>query len=205
MPRTLQVIRSITPPGLPQRTVTDEVDGDNLVQSTPSVSAALAGTLSTRTDNDTGILTVSTGHGLLTSDLAYVFWDGGSRRGMTITAVGATTVSVDGGTGDNLPIVATAITVMKPDEEVFNIVGSNAKTLTAYSPDAGYVIFSKSDDTVVLALKLAAGETYSWHDDSALANPVMIDNPLAGNTIAKVLFAHSGITAVTMEATAIRD
>ena len=72
-----------------------------------------AGTLTTRTDNDTGVATLSTGHGIISTDKVDVFWTGGSRYNMTAT-VATNAVTVDGGSGDNLPAQDTVLVVTKP-------------------------------------------------------------------------------------------
>ena len=58
---------------------------DGAGQWSPSVSAGKAGSLTTRTDNDTGVATLAGGHGIVTSDKVDVFWAGGRRYGMTAT------------------------------------------------------------------------------------------------------------------------
>jgi hypothetical protein len=80
-----------------------------------TIPAAKAGTLSTRTDNDTGIVTVASGHGITTSDKIDLYDATGViiRKDMDVTAVGGTTVSIDAGTGSNLPIATTAVRVAK--------------------------------------------------------------------------------------------
>jgi len=75
-----------------------------------------SGTLSTRTDNDTGIITVEAGHGITTSFTIDLYWASGKRYGMTVTGTASTTVSLDGGTGDNLPVAATNIVARIADK-----------------------------------------------------------------------------------------
>ncbi len=65
----------------------------------------IASELTTRTDADTGILTVATGHGVTTNDTLDVFWSAGRIHGMTVTGTTSTTISIDGGSGDDLPVV----------------------------------------------------------------------------------------------------
>jgi hypothetical protein len=74
---------------------------------------ATAGTLSTRTDDDTGVVTLASGHGLRVSDVVDVYWDAGIRYGMDVTAVNGDDVSVNLGAGDVLPAQDTAVTVSK--------------------------------------------------------------------------------------------
>lgn len=82
-------------------------DMPGVIGQDPTLDAAVAATLSTRTDDDTGILTVATGHGILNSTGGYtLFWDGGLRRALN-TVVTNTTVAIDGGAGTVLPVVNT--------------------------------------------------------------------------------------------------
>lgn len=92
------------------------VDVPNIQGSRPTLPAAVAGVLSTRTDANTGIVTV-TAHSLLTSDTAVVSWLAGGvrtyRYNVDITAVTSTTVSIDLGAGSDLPTATTAVTISK--------------------------------------------------------------------------------------------
>lgn len=77
--------------------------------------------LTTRTDNDTGVITIVGGNrGLTTSETLNVYWSGGSRTGMTITNVTGATVTVDGGSGDNLPNNLTLVWCSIAASKFFN-------------------------------------------------------------------------------------
>ena len=90
--------------------------------------AAKTGSLSTRTDDNTGVATLSTGHGILTNDVVDVYWDGGVRFGMLATVSG-NAVSLDGGAGDNLPAQDTAVTVVKQTPIEVNFDGDTLKII----------------------------------------------------------------------------
>lgn len=92
-----------------------------------TLPAGKAGTLSTRTDDNTGICTVSSGHEITTSDTVDVYWDGGRRYGVDVTATDTTTISIDLGSGDNLPTATTAIVIVKQVTANVFIDGDNAK------------------------------------------------------------------------------
>ncbi len=101
------------------------------------VLAALAaaqcdGTLGTRTDDDAGVVTLSTGHGIETEDVVDVYWAGGVRYGMTAT-VSTNDVTVDGGAGDALPTQSTTITavVVQTDFEI-NFDGDDAQIIGVF-------------------------------------------------------------------------
>lgn len=111
--------------------------GDSTPNAAITLPAGKAGTLSTRTDNNTGIATVATGHGITTSDVVSVYWSGGRRYGMTVTATDSTTISVDGGSGDNLPSASTALVVSKEVTANILLDGDNAQIVAVSYEVAG--------------------------------------------------------------------
>jgi len=111
--------------------------------STPNIEidlpAGTAGTLTTRTDNDTGVVTVAS-HSITTSDTVDVYWSGGKRYGVDVTATTATTISIDIGSGDNLPSSSTAVVIVKQVAANIQIDGDNAKIVAVsyeMAPAAG--------------------------------------------------------------------
>jgi len=82
------------------------------------------GSLTTRTDNDTGVCTVvETNHGITVADTVAVWWAAGKRTGMSVSAVSGTAITVDGGSGDNLPSVKTAVDIgAEPTATVGNLI-----------------------------------------------------------------------------------
>jgi hypothetical protein len=81
------------------------------------VPHGFSGSLSTRTDAETGVLTLAGGHGISTGMIIDLFWTNpsgtaGHRRGITIGTVSGNSVPVgndNSGSGDNLPTQGTAI------------------------------------------------------------------------------------------------
>jgi hypothetical protein len=147
--------------------------------SEPSVPAAKDGTLTTRTDDNTGVVTCSTGHGI-TNGKVDVYWDGGARRNMDAT-VATNAITCDGGAGDNLPVLNTAVTIQKVNTETVEIVGDDVVAFGVQSPTyPATVVFRQSDGTEIFAVELDAGESYCWSDQSAETNP------LAGQTVGKI-------------------
>lgn len=88
-------------------------DGGGVVEI--AVPVGKAGSLTTRSDHDTGIVTMSSGsHGISSSDVVDLFWSGGARFGITVGSVSGTSVPIggdDSGTGDVLPASSTAVVV----------------------------------------------------------------------------------------------
>lgn len=169
------------------------VSDDGAIMKAITVAAAKTGTLTTRTDDNTGTLTMAGGHGITTGARLDLYWTGGSRRGITVGTVSGNSVPIDLGSGDNLPIATTAITAMVPTEEDFVVTGDNVSAIACYSDQAGQIVFCESDDTEVKAYSVggAVGTAQSvfWTEDR---DPV---NPLASGAITKVYFSHGTSTA----------
>jgi len=103
--------------------------GDQAIDLELSLPAGNAGTLTTRTDNDTGIVTVASGHGILDTDYVDVYWSGGKRYNVDVTAVTSTTISIDLGSGDNLPSSSTAVVICKRVTVNLAIDGDNVSLI----------------------------------------------------------------------------
>ena len=102
----------------------------------PALAAAQTGTLTTKTDDDTGIATLSAGHGIETADVVDVYWAAGIRYGMDAT-VATNAVTVDGGAGDALPTQDTAVTVVEQIDWEIDFDGDDAQIIGVFyrNPD----------------------------------------------------------------------
>lgn len=162
--------------------ITATADGGNVKSVT--LAAAKIGQLTTRTDADTGELTMAASHGITTSDRLDLYWAGGSRRGVTVGTVNGNDVPIDGGDGDDLPDNLTAVTAMVPQEEEFLFTGDNAKALAAFSQRTGTIVLAESDDGEATAFVLSAGVSSTWipQRDATV--------PTASATVAKAFFSH---------------
>lgn len=120
MPFTAQYLKSLQ---IGSTTLSQNIrlTGDGNPQFSFSIPAASTGTLTTRTDNDTGVVTAASGHGIVTSDTVGVFWTDGNgnlayRVGMTATVSGDL-ITVDGGDSvsgsSNLPALNSSVTISK--------------------------------------------------------------------------------------------
>lgn len=164
------------------------VTANSVERATPTLSAAKTGTLTTRTNNTDGTLTMDSGHGFTTSAVIDLFWSGGSRRNVTVGTVSTNSVPISGGSGDNLPTNNTAITAMLPTQVTFAADGtSTAVQVIGACPVNGWVVFRNST-TVVYACQIRAG---------VLANiwvTGMGSNPISSAAITNVLFSHADST-----------
>lgn len=155
--------------------------------------AGKTGTLSTRTDDDTGVLTVGADHGITDTDTVSVFWAGGSRQGMDVTATTATTISIDLGAGTVLPAATTAIVVDKERTHNVGIVGDELKVLAITCNRRSSVEFFSAADASLLKYDMAASEGRLWYSGAD------VTNPLAGDTVAYIKAANGEATAATLE------
>jgi len=113
MPRA-QSIRSFQFPGHAFSDEAAAVDFESALaveKTIPALVAAQTGTLTTRTDDDTGVATLSTGHGIETDDVCDVYFAAGVRYGMT-ASVSTNAITLDGGDGDALPTQDDPVTVV---------------------------------------------------------------------------------------------
>lgn len=178
-------------------TTTTEVTGEAIERATPTVPGAKTGTLTTRTDNDTGVATMAGGHGFATSDKIDLFWAGGSRRNMTAT-VSVNAVTLDGGSGDNLPVVSTAVTAMKPHEVAFSVEGDDLVALAASSPQRGWIVLIDDADAEALVYEFESNSGQPWAEGNGITNPV------AGDTIVSAKFSHASTSDQVMKLVGVR-
>ena len=167
------------------------VDAELAVEFDKNLGAAKEGDLTTRTDNDTGTLTMAAGHGITTGARLDVYWDGGCRYGMTVGTVATNSVPIDGGAGDNLPAAATAITAMVPAEEAVGVTGNNVAAMGAFTnttASKAAVVWADGSSATLAACVVTGGSDYIWTDQDGTTNP------LAGDTVAKVFVSHGDST-----------
>lgn len=156
------------------------------------LAAGKTGTLTTRTDANTGTLTMDSGHGIQTGDIVDIYWDGGVQRNVTVGTVATNSVPFDLGTGDDLPIATTAVVVGVQTEVDFDIEDGDTLILVAASHTRrGLVQFKENDDTLIVAIELGAnaeGEGWFWASDNSDANP------FTGVGIGKVTISNGAST-----------
>lgn len=79
------------------------------------------GTLSTRTSDTAGVLTVAEGHGIVAGDVIDVYWDGGHATSGTVTDADDTTITFESATGDVLPIEDADCTCTRTGQAVASV------------------------------------------------------------------------------------
>jgi hypothetical protein len=165
-----------------------------------TLPAGNAGTLTTRTDDNTGVATLSTGHGIVSADKVDVYWTGGRRYGMVAT-VDTNAVTVDGGAGDNLPAATTALVVTE-QKQINTAIDGDALVLIGIL--AGQRCHLDLQDAagasvVTNGIDLVGDEPYAWHNTCGIANP------FAGNPITKTMASNGTATETTITILALED
>lgn len=149
--------------------------------------AGKAGILSTRTDNDTGVATLSAGHGLQTGDKVDVYWDGGMRYGMTATVAG-NDVTIDQGAGTNLPTQGTVLVVTRQVSLDVTFDGDNLVLIAASAAQRSHLTFVDAGGATLAAVEIGAGEAWAWLSGTGATNP------LSGNAVASIKASNGSST-----------
>ena len=155
-----------------------------------TLPAGNAGALSTRTDDDTGVATVAEGHGITDADTVNVFWADGCRYGMTVSAYTGTTVTMDGGSGDNFPTQDTVIVVAAQVTINTDFDGDDVQMIAAWSSLRAHIDFQNDTPASLCAVELTATEAWSWVYGQGFTNP------LTGDPVDTIL-ASAGTAAET--------
>src|SRR3990167_2367581 len=147
-----------------QSSISRDADHPNPYEVTLPVGKA--GSLTTRTDDDTGTF-ACTAHGLAVNDYADVYWStaGNVRYGMLVTAVGdADTVTLDGGAGDVLPAEAAAVVITEQvgidtsiDADRISMIGVYAQSATSPSTAVAHLHCKDANGTTIEEMDLVGG------------------------------------------------
>ncbi|MGD8453659.1 MAG: hypothetical protein PVJ57_17745 [Phycisphaerae bacterium] len=164
----------------------------------PTLPAAKSGTLSTRTSDTAGTLTLSTGHGFAEGDVVDIYWTGGCCYGAEVGVVVGNDVPFTGAAGDVLPPESATITVQEQQVHNIDFVGDLAVAIAAHCSQKSQLLFW-ANSSVVLAIPLAAGEPWFWLDGQTAANP------LASETITHVTITQGGTEAAMFRAGVLYD
>lgn len=168
----------------------------------PAIVAAQTGTLTTRTDDDTGVATLSTGHGIETADVCDVYFAAGVRYGMTAT-VSTNAITLDGGAGDVLPTEDDAVTVVVQTAIEINFDGDDAQIIGVIyrNPNdtgaLGSVDFQDSGDASIEALDLVT-ETANGGLNNIVNISAGDTNAYTGNRITHAAASHDSTSAGTL-------
>lgn len=179
--------------------VSTTVSGENAVQANPTVVKAQSGTLTTRTDGVSGVITLGAGHGIVTGQLVDLYWVGGKAYKATVGTVSGLLVPITAVTaGDALPALNFTISVAPRNAVAFNVIGNNMQALAASTVSSNcYFVFEQSDGTVHHVTYVTPTSPYMWASVSGVTNPI------AGDTVASVFVSTDNTAADITDANAI--
>jgi len=146
----------------------------------------------TRSDSDTGVVTLTAGHDIVTAKVD-IHWLGGCRYNMDGVVTNTNTLTVDGGAGDNLPAAAATPVVATPAVSLdVSFDGDNLVLIGVGSVQQAHVRFVDVDTvTVGTPFLLAAGGVWGWASGLGSASP------LAGNAIVAAQVSNGSATATS--------
>jgi hypothetical protein len=172
-----------------------------------TANAAKTGTLSTRTDNTDGELTMTTGHGITTGQIIDLYWTGGVRYGVVVGTVATNAVPISGGAGDNLPTASTAITAVVQlsvnlaiDGDETDILAVIFETTDTSIRTAAHIQFRDASNDEIAEIDFVTNVPQVWDIAGGSANPFTGD-PI---TNLKVSQANSTTTA-TLKIIGVQD
>lgn len=188
--------------------VTRTAEGQQTVEVV--VPAGQAGSLSTRTDDDTGIITLdATPVGITDADTMDIYWDGGQRRNVAVDAVAGNNIAfgaANDGDGDVMPAQDTAVVIGV--QKAFNLplAGGDIAVFAAgiehpaSSASRSRLTLLTSGDVVALTQDLYA-ESAEVRDIAAGAA-----DPLGGATITDGTVSTESIAAApTLKIAVLKD
>lgn len=146
---------------------------------------ARAGTLTTRSDDNTGTITMASGsHTIATGNVVDIYWAGGVQYGVTVGTVSTTSVPIDLGIGDNLPIANTVVTVVPQTTINIAIDGDNTKLIAILLETAdkslrtaGHVQFRDGSAAEIAEIDLVTNVVKIWDIEGGDTNP-FTGNPI---------------------------
>jgi hypothetical protein len=176
-------------------TVTDEaVETQEII-----LPAGIAGTLTTRTDDNTGVVTVASGHGITDTDTVMVSWVGGLQRVIDVTATTATTISIDLGVGDNLPVATTAVVVSKSVNSTLTVPASGLKAFAIQNRNRVYANVRDGSATSLFAKDLPAEQGYFWMTGGGYSDPT------TGTAVGSIQLNNLASTADTIVVATLKN
>lgn len=156
-----------------------------------NLNAAVAGNLSTRTDNTTGIIT-SVAHGYVNTDVVDVHWLNGTTPqcayGCVVSNVAANAFDIAAAGGDILPAQNSAVNAYEVDLKDTDVDGDLLEVIAISASVAAHITFRDAGANVLLAQTLVSNEGWDWASNQGIANP------LTGNAIADVRISSGDAT-----------
>ncbi len=144
-----------------------------VITNPATIGPAGSGTLSTRTNNTSGVLTMTPGHGIITGNID-LYW-GTGKRIKVAASVSTNTITISSGSGDNLPLQGVAITAMNQVQAVFSIANTaNVIALlgSCNAAQATATIYDGSDDLLTQMNMRGSSGSYIWDSNTGAPSPL---------------------------------
>lgn len=139
----------------------------------PTIPVAQPGTLTARTNNTSGTITMNTAnHGITNAQRVDLYWNGGQAYGAVVGTVSGNSVpiaSIAGGTA--LVANNSAITVGIPQSTDFSFTGNNLTALVYVAQQAGWFVLSDGTNNLNPQY-VNGGQSYNWYTNSGVTNPL---------------------------------
>lgn len=170
--------------------------GDVKLPITKALPAGFAGAIGAVVETTTVIDGLPTGHGITAADFVGVFWEGGLRLGMDVTAAATNSITVTtaSGTGDSLPAEETeAVVGVRVTEDSVGFDGTDAQILSVTASQRAGVEFLATGGASILAAPIDIASPGSLQDTGegfVWASGMGVANPMSGS--AEVIHCYNG-------------
>jgi hypothetical protein len=156
-----------------------------------ALTGVKTGTLSTRSSDTAGTLTLTAGHGVTDGALLAIYWATGKVTHATVGTVSGTSVPFTGAAGDVLPAQTTAVTaaVGVVIDAVFT--GANATGVACQCDQAAWFDWRDAGGSEWL-VEVDANLAVLWASELVGAT-----NPVTGDSIITVVAYNQSATAAT--------
>jgi hypothetical protein len=171
---------------------------DSQIGQEITLPAGKAGALSTRSDTNTGTLTLAADHGITTGQKIDLYWDGGSRYNVTVGTVSGVSVPIDLGSGDDLPAQSTEVIACVRVEVELTFDSAAAAIVAAKSTQRGRIDFNESGPSSLYTTELTAGEAWQWAADTSIVDQI-------GGVVESILASNGTITEATLQIGVLYD
>jgi hypothetical protein len=206
---TINYATSITGGGISIQTLPVTRTNSGTIALEDSLAAAKAGTLTTRTDNTDGELTMAAGHGITTAAVIDLYWTGGVRYGVVVGTVATNAVPISGGAGDNLPTNNTVITAVVQksiniaiDGDETDIIAVVVETVDKTLRTAAHVQFRDASNDEIAEIDFITNIPQVWDIAGGSANPY------TGDPITNLKASQANVTATetyTLKIVGVQD
>ena len=167
------------------------VDVPGICQQEITIAAAESGEVATQNTSGTSIFTMVSASALTDSDIVDLVWSGGLRKAMDVESVDGATVSLSGGSGDDVPSAETAVRIGRCVDLIDTVPGDSLVSMGFVFSGAGRMDLRASDASVI-DYTLAANVPGGWMQG-------MGDNPIGSSTIDTIRACNHATTSNTFK------